>query len=620
MDCILFERSDKTHLKKYYNESQERAIMHRDGNMLLLAGPGSGKTFVITQRIKALIDSGINPGHILVITFTKFAAIQMRERYSALCAGEINGVTFGTFHSIFYNILKTHRLYRSVLPITENEKIKYIKRAVSIAGMEKIIQDNDELGAALSLVSACKNNGNDPKNFSQDRYLPDEFDRLFDAYNDLLKEFDRIDFDDMINLCLKLLTEDEELRNRWQSKFKYILIDEFQDISGNQYELIKLLAYPENNIFAVGDDDQSIYSFRGANVSLMKQFLADYPKTVKENLSVNYRSTDKIVDASYKVISENKERFEKSVKAQRKGMEEVEILQCSSEINEKESVTNLLKQLICDGHNINDIAILFRTNIQASEYAKHLRLVGFDVDYQSVNKPFSSEYIKDVLTYLRIAYGDNSRGSFLRIINKPLRFIKRDALAKNDKIYMRDILEFYKDDENMTYTIRQLYEHLERISKMKPFLGIHYIRNAIMYDRYVKEKENRKKYEEYIIEINALTELVKKCRDMNEVDDILSQCEHTAVENASKFGIKIMTFHASKGLEFETVILPDINNGNVPAHSVKTEKMMEEERRIFYVAMTRAKERLYITCRTDAGKKPSIFLSPLIGKNDTRLV
>ncbi len=599
------------------NASQRRAVNFHDGALLLQAGPGSGKTTVLTHRIKALIQSGVKDSDILVITFTRAAALEMKERFDKLMAPVEANASFGTFHAIFYSILRHHRAYRKVVPITDKDKIRYMKRALEISGLTDECKDFDDIVRSLGFISACKNNGSAPEEFHQDMYSPEAFRRLFEAYNGLLHDFGLIDFDDMVGECLKLLKSDSDFCRLWQKRFKYILIDEFQDISVSQYELVKLLAYPEYNVFAVGDDDQSIYAFRGANVALMRRFLTEISGASQDVLSVNYRSTREIVSAAGVVISENKDRFNKTITA-RDGMEElkdsVRVDKCPDKNTQTEKCVEIIKERMDEGIKPDEIALLVRTNRQGAEYAGYLRAVGIETAYNDNRVPFTSVYIRDICSYMAIAAGDHARANYLNIVNKPLRYIRRDSMS--DETVSRDMLmRYYAPDAHMIRRIDEMYRHFTRIRGMSPQLALRYICNTVGYDRYVRETVTADKYKEYLEEKEAFLSLIRGCGSYREVDELLSMIRDDAVKSSKRgkeeHGVHIMTYHGSKGLEFDTVILPDVNENRIPSRSAHTAADIEEERRMFYVAMTRAKKYLYLLYRADDGLRPSRFIEKL---------
>lgn len=600
------------------NASQRRAVNFHDGALLLLAGPGSGKTTVLTHRIRALIESGVKDSDILVITFTRAAALEMKERFDKLMAPSEANASFGTFHAIFYSILRYHRAYRKVVPITDKDKIKYMKRALEISGLTDECKDFDDIIRSLGFISSCKNNGADPVAFSQDMYAPQAFKSLYEAYNGLLHDFGLIDFDDMVGECLKLLKRDEEFCAFWQKKFKYILIDEFQDISAGQYELVKMLAYPEYNIFAVGDDDQSIYAFRGANVGMMRRLLDEIPGAIQDALSVNYRSTAEIVAAASEVISDNKDRFAKTIRA-RDGIEpasdSVRLEKCATGSAQIEKCVGIIRSEVEAGTDLNDIALLVRTNRQGAEYAGYLRAEGLQVAYSDTRVPFSSTYVRDICSYMAIASGDHSRSHYLNIVNKPLRYIRREAMS-GEHVSRDMLMRYYASDPHMIMRVDELFRQLDRLRNMSPQLSLRYICNTIGYDKYVRENTAVDKLREYQEEKEAFLTLIRECRSYREVEELLSSirdaAKNSAGRNEEQYGVHIMTYHGSKGLEFDTVILPDVNENRIPSRSAHTPAEIEEERRMFYVAMTRAKRYLNILYRADDNLKPSRFIEKLL--------
>jgi len=598
------------------NQSQENAINHIDGPMLVIAGPGSGKTYVLTYRIKNLITNNIDPSKILVITFTRAAALEMQTRYKLLDNDNASKVVFGTFHSIFFNILKSDNSGKKYTLISDKEKIEYICNVLDSLSLSNLKSDIEEINTTLSLISGCKNNGNNPINYAQERFDSNLFESIFIEYNKLLSMFDKVDFDDMINKSLELINKNTSLRDYWQNRFQYILIDEFQDISKNQYELIKVLSIKHKNIFSVGDDDQSIYRFRGAKVELMKQFIEDFKDTKIEKLSINYRSTSNIVKFAGMVINENKNRFEKTIISNNISGDIVHIEKTKDSISEHKRVLDIINQFSINKTNTK-IAILVRTNRQAIYWSKILELN--HIKSNSVNRtdPFSTKYIVDIITYFKIANGDNSRSNFLRILNKPMRFINREALT-NSIVTSNDVLHFYKNDNFMKIRINEMFCNIKRLSTMSPFLAVHYIRNTIGFDRYVKENETIDNFNMYKDDIELFTDFVKVCRSYDEVFEklLMLKEQNNNKDNDDEGHVSIKTYHASKGLEYETVILPDLNEGVVPPKKCSTVEELEEERRMLYVAITRAKKNLYILFREDNNKMISSFIKNTISGNE----
>ena len=362
------------------NPGQAEAIAHRDGPMLVLAGPGSGKTYTITQRIRCLIEEGgVQPDSILVITFTRAAAEEMKGRFFRLTEGKFYPVNFGTFHAIYYHILKSAYHYQSGNILSEHEKRELLKtvlfRQKGLPSMEE-----DQLELLLNQISRYKNDGcpgvlpDGPQEMPQAGALSKEqFFAVYSAYSREAKERRKLDFDDMVLECRNLFLQYPSILAAWQKKFRYILVDEFQDINAMQYEVLRMLALPENNLFVVGDDDQSIYAFRGARPEFMLGFQKDYPQARRVELSINYRSTPEILSCAGKLISVNKNRFEKKSRAASGHGEAVRFLGFPDREAQNEKIAG---ELLEAGEERGKTAVIFRTNRDAAELAELLTKKG----------------------------------------------------------------------------------------------------------------------------------------------------------------------------------------------------------------------------------------------------
>ena len=355
--------------KNSVNKAQYRAITHGAGAMLVLAGPGSGKTFVVTQRIKYLIEQHhVKPEDILVITFTKAAAEEMQERFAKLSAGKCNPVYFGTFHSVFFQILRHTYRFTAQNIIRENDKYRLLSQIIrelpdEILGQAQLDYSTETLQNLLSEISTVKNNGVTPQEVRSATVPQAVFERIFQMYKQEMNRNKLIDFDDMVLLCRNLLAERPDTLKVWQQRFQYILVDEFQDICPLQYEVVRMLAKPQDNLFIVGDDDQSIYGFRGSKPEIMLNFTKEYPKAEQVLLDVNYRSRQGIVDTAARLIAHNKMRFDKAVRAQNRQNDGVKIYSFQSKSKQAESIALLIKQYIAlPDTKYSDIAILYRTN------------------------------------------------------------------------------------------------------------------------------------------------------------------------------------------------------------------------------------------------------------------
>lgn len=610
------------------NPIQKKAIESFSGAVQLLAGPGSGKTFVITQRIRYLIEThGVEPSSILVITFTKAAAEEMKQRFYKLMDTAKPPVNFGTFHAIFYHILRQTGQYRKFTLIKEIEKRKLLAQILQLPKSQLFIND-EKIDNLIRYISIIKNDGGNMEACIQETFPKEELGKIYTEYNEYLNEFRKLDFDDMGLLCLKLFEENPDIRGQWQERYKYIMVDEFQDINPMQYRIVKNIAGKRANIFIVGDDDQSIYGFRGAKPDIMRQFMEDYKAATQLLLNVNYRCHEDIVQKSLRVISVNKNRYNKEISASHAEGKGVIMTQYPNQETEYETLINELKEYNDAGklERLSNTAIIYRTNHECSLLAEKLLLNKLPF---IMKEPIKSQYdhfvIKDILAYLEFASGNRSRELFHLFMNRPLRYLKKDCSRKS-LVTLEEVLNYYKDNENMKKTAVKLFSDIERIKAMRPHLAISYIRKVIGYDTYLKENYDADSVNKFLQIADDFQNFSKKYDSFHALNDYISQCrelvENKRNENADKQidgktnGVRLMTMHASKGLEFDTVILPDVNEGKIPSKQSNTPEAVEEERRMFYVAMTRAKKNLYILCygEKEGRDTPSRFLEPLMGK------
>ncbi len=594
------------------NPAQQEAITHTAGAVQVLAGPGSGKTYVTVHRIRHLITHhGVNPANILVITFTKASALEMKERFFKLSNPERPAVWFGTFHAVFYHILRQSDAYRGYTIITESEKMKLIKKLLQMHKRFDLMQEED-CQKILLTISAVKNKG----------IIPEEDIRfLMTEYQNYLTEFKQLDFDDITLLCGRLLSEDNTFLGRWQKQFRYIMIDEFQDIAPQQYRIIQMLAEPENNLFVVGDDDQSIYRFRGASPKSMLRFREDYPKARQILLDVNYRCHKQIVEASLAVIEENAERFPKKIKASHEKGDGIDCKLFPSRKEEEQYLLRLFAGQKEEGTLERSCAI-FRTNYECALFAQVLEQAKIPYTLKEVpNSRFSHFIIQDLLAYLKLAQGSRERRLFLRIMNRPLRYIRRESLM-HEIVREEEWMDYYRNVPSIRDEIERLFAVLKSLKGRKPYLAVHYIRKVVGYDAYLMDKYGREQAKELQQAADEFQDFLKPFACCQEVDDYISQYEESLRKQREKSrnnqgkeqeGIMLMTMHASKGLEFDRVYLPGCEEGKIPSKKAATPDDIEEERRLFYVAMTRAKEELILTAvKGETGKElPSRFLKPI---------
>lgn len=609
------------------NHAQKKAVQHKDGPMLVLAGPGSGKTLVITERTKYLIGQHQIPEEgILVITFTRAAAGEMKERFLSLVGSRSTGVSFGTFHSIFFTILRHAYSLKPENIIKEKERLAAIKDIVHNMGLE--YEDEKEyISELLSEISMVKGNRIELSTYYSLSCGDEVFRRIYEEYNKRLRRANRIDFDDMLLLCYELFSERPDILKLWQNKFSYILVDEFQDINILQYDIVRMLADPADNLFIVGDDDQSIYRFRGAKPEIMLNFPKDYPDSKRILLDTNYRSCKHITDLAGRLISHNKARYEKELIAYNKAGSEVVIGDFETVADQNKSLVEEILKLTDMKRPLSEMAILVRTNLGAGPILH--KLMEYNIPFiagDNLPNIYDHWITQDLISYIRIATGETSRGLFLRIINRPTRYISRECFDKPE-VDMQDIHDYYEDKDWMVNRINQLEYDLAMLSKMTPFAGIQYIRRGIGYEDFLKEYADLRKmrFEELLDVVDELHEssrgfssYTEWFKHMEDYKEELKRQAHNSRSNNCE-GIYIITMHSSKGLEFSTVFLVDVNEGITPHKKAVLPESIEEERRLFYVAMTRAKELLYIFStkqRYDKEMLPSRFIAELSVSNN----
>ena len=605
------------------NLAQEKAVCHNQGPMMLLAGPGSGKTTTMTRRVVHLItECRVNPAHILVVTFTKAAAREMRERFWKLCAlsgvrSNYSLVTFGTFHGIFYGILKAAYGLTGKNILSEDKKYELLKE---IAYKEQVdTEDERELFEGLVQEISEVKNARIPLEHYYSRNCPDEvFRRIYAAYVSACRRARLLDFDDMLLYCYDLLDQRPDILAGWREKFQYILVDEFQDINKLQYDIVKMLAAPRNNLFIVGDDDQSIYAFRGAKPEIMMHFPKDFPKVHTEILSCNYRSTEEIVEAAGKVISFNQRRFKKKIHANKeKGMPPV-VKIFEKEKEEEQYVRECIRRYAQSGTPYEEMAVLYRTNSGAGFLVEKLMEYQIPFQMRDILPNLYEHWIsRNMISYMKLAKGDRSRREFLQVMNRPNRYISRAALEE-PTVSFEALRWHYEGKEWLLDRIDKLEEDLGKIREMTPYGAINYIRYGVGYDEYLKDYASYRKLKVQDL-YEVLEELADQAKGYKTFDEWFSHIreytenlkEQAKKQSAEKKGVVISTLHSIKGLEFDKVFIMDVNEGSIPYHKAVSESDIEEERRLFYVGMTRAREELQLLLVKERHEKklePSRFL------------
>lgn len=618
------------------NKAQSAAITHGDGAMLVLAGPGSGKTFVITQRIRYLIEEHhVRPEDILVITFTKAAALEMQERFLQISNQKGCPVNFGTFHATFFNILRYTYKFSAENIIREGDKYKLIAQILEKMPPEFTCQernenqtqdtDNDMIQRLLSEISKVKNNGISPQELESETVPQAEFEYLYAAYKKEMNHRRLIDFDDMVLLCRDLLLERPEVLKLWQERFKYILIDEFQDICPLQYEVVRLLAKPQDNLFIVGDDDQAIYGFRGSKPEIMLNFQKDYPSAKQVLLNINYRSKWDIVEMAGKLVAHNKTRFLKQVETKNPLTDGVKLYSFESKHQQAKNTALLIRQYMeQEGAQYSDIAILYRTGNHMVYTAQSLMQEG--IPFRMKEKPkniYQSPIAMDLTAYLRYALYEDNVSDFFRIMNSPVRYIRRNNVPLKP-FSMQELMHACRNEDYVVQNIIQMYDDLHFIKGLTPYAAVNFIRKGVGYDAHIKKQclERGVDSAQKLTELDELQQLAKAFDTIEEwlahiaCYDAVMQKAAAGRQKDTEDAVHIVTMHASKGLEWKIVILPDVNEGVVPHKKAVTDAELEEERRMFYVAMTRAKEKLFLfhIQEKEAGNfLPSRFLNEIFG-------
>lgn len=583
-----------------FSKAQTQAIMHKDGPMMVLAGPGSGKTTVITHRVQYLTkEYGIDPGDILVITFTRAAAGEMRERYEALTGGG-SRVTFGTFHSIFFRILKLAYRYTADNIVREEQQMQFVRELAQAGGLEP--EDENEFAASiLSEISSVKGERIALEHYYSKNCPDAVFRQLYAGYEEKMRRAGLIDFDDMMVLCLELFTERKDILSAWQRRYRYILIDEFQDINRLQYEIVRMLAKPEDNLFIVGDDDQSIYRFRGAKPEIMLGFERDYPGAGRILLDVNYRSTEEIVAPALRLIGENQKRFSKAIHTTGRHGKNVITKLWQDPGEENLAIAREIQLYLQSGVRPGDIAVLYRTN--AGPRFLMEKLMEYNLPFRTrdtVPNLYEHWISRNILTYIRIAMGSRAREDILQVINRPKRYISRDAMP-DETVSFEKMKAFYAEKDWIAERIESLEGDLRAIARMSPLAAVNYIRQGMGYDEYLIEYAafRRMRPEELLETADELKESAAGFKTFDEwfahidayKEELLRQAAQRRTETDA---ITLATMHSAKGLEFPIVYILDANEGITPHSRAMLDEDMEEERRLFYVAMTRAKTRLHV--------------------------
>ncbi len=594
------------------NEAQREAVNSLNGPVLIIAGAGAGKTKVLVHRILNLIRNGEDPRSILAITFTNKAAKEMKDRVYDLISKDksINSPIsveyrpfVSTFHSLGVKIIRDNAhlfdLNKHFVIHDRSDSKRVLKEAMERLSIDP--KEND-LGKILSKISRSKGEGLTHSDFVSNKmnFWEENVSNIWREYENIMKKEKALDFDDLLLKTMNLLEKNLDIREKYSKLWKYIHIDEYQDTNKVQYKISKLLAERNRNICVVGDADQNIYSWRGANIENILNFEKDYKEAKVILLEKNYRSTKVILQAANSVIIKNSMRKDKKLFTDNDKGEKITLIASYSETDEARSVAQIIDKMIKNGQKPSDIAILFRTNFQSR--AIEDSLIKMNIPYQMIGtKFFERKEIKDVMSYLRVSLNRDSWGDMARIINVPTRGIGKATLAKISSGFFDDLSSSMKDKINSFYG---LLDKIEKKAKTdKPSEIIRFIIKESGLEMSLKTKDIED--EERLRNIYELVSVAQIYDDL-ETEDSLSQF----MENASlssdqdeikdeKDAVRVMTVHASKGLEFDTVFITGLEQDLFPLKHMSEKEIglaeEEEERRLFYVALTRAKKKVYLS-------------------------
>lgn len=599
------------HINKL-NENQKNAVLHINGPCMVLAGPGSGKTRVITYRILNLVlNNNINPKNILAISFTKASSMEMKNRALSLSNDRrLNSVNYGTFHSVFFRILRFFEKYELDCILDEKNKKFAIKGILKNLNVENA-EDEDTILGIINEISYVKNELMDKIDFDSEILTSDEFCRVYNMYEEYKESIKKIDFDDMLIKTYNLLKQNKQILDRVRAAYRYILVDEFQDINKVQFEVIKLIASPNNNIFVVGDEDQSIYGFRGSRPDFLLEFEDYFKGSKKYVLDINYRSKKEITDIANKLIQNNENRYEKSIKCDREHKGIVKYINTEDAEEEAKFIAkDILSKCEDNCTNYDDFAVIYRTNIQSRALVDafmdmHIPFVVRD-SIVTINDHWVA---RDLLAYLRLGIDTTLNEDWIRIINKPFRYISKDSikLASEDRDFIGALINKANLHPKQVKTLNDLEIDLSYLKTLSPKNAISYIRTSLDYDRYVLDYcSNRKIKPTGLIEIlNELESSSTHFKTINEYLEHIEKVKSEIVEsrnNKNSEGVIFTTMHSAKGLEFPYVYIIGANEGTIPhekSYDIEDDKKrneaIEEERRLLYVGITRAQDELYIS-------------------------
>ncbi len=611
------------------NPAQKEAVETLEGPLLILAGAGSGKTKTLTHRIANLLQHGVNPGNILAVTFTNKAANEMKERLQKILNLPIVLPYMGTFHGVCVRILRIEAanagLSRDFVIYDADDQVSLIRRVMK----NLKLSDNKNLKPKTiqSIISSEKNQGNDPEEYAAKAVYPNQqqIAKVFEAYEKEKRNMDALDFDDLLLRTLELFASNAEVRKKWQNRFEHILIDEYQDTNTIQYQLVKLLVGEKRNICVVGDDWQSIYSWRGADFTNILNFERDFPGAKVIKLEQNYRSTGNILTASQKVINKNETRTDKTLFTEAEDGEPVDIESLNDETAEANFVAMKILNMKREYSDYSDFAVLYRTNAQSYTFEK--AFIDMHIPYKIVGgvRFYDRKEIKDVLAILKVLVNQRDKVSLERVFKNVVSGVGEVSLGK-----VLAALDAIKDEKPL---LNPDLPEVLNAAKAKAGLGkvINFVKKTLVDDNPGEIIKNIISY----FDFRALTDdgtpsaedrmgnlevMVANAATYDNLDDFLADASlmSSADEKVAKNSVTLMTLHAAKGLEFPVVFIVGMEEGLFPSGRADDQASMEEERRLAYVGMTRAMKRLFLTyaaSRYSYGSRnynmPSRFLTEL---------
>lgn len=598
------------------NDPQRQACLTDEGPLLVLAGAGSGKTRTLTYRIAHLIhDRGVHPGQILAFTFTNKAAREMKSRISALVGPDSRFMWIGTFHSVAVRILREnirHLGYDDRFVVYDTDDSKALLREI----VKELNWDEKEWPAGLfqNAISRAKNRFQAPKEWDDHSFYGERVLEVYTRYQKRLKELNALDFDDLIYQSVFLLDTRQEVREHYQNRFRHVLVDEYQDTNLAQYRLVRHLVGAEGNICAVGDDDQSIYGWRGADMRNILEFQRDFAGATVIRLEENYRSTQVILDAANAVVKNNRERLGKELWTKKESGAPVRLYRAPDEESEAWYAAEVIHEAVRNGRRLSDCAVLYRTNAQSRAFEMAMARAGITYRLVGGKRFYERKEVKDVLAYLRVVFNPADDLSLLRVINYPRRGmgdvaqrrLREYALSRNislvEALQQADAIEgLSAQARRAARDLAELLYRFQSEDRMSLHERVQHIAEASGIMLQLRQERTREA-DDRLENIGELISEAKRFEDEQGTPDLgeflgwvalVSDWDETDEDGG---GVWLMTVHSAKGLEFPVVIVAGLEEGVLPHVRSLEEGTVEEERRLMYVALTRAEEELYLTC------------------------